>query len=70
VNIKRAFAKYHGCKPCGMDKAMRHAGLKLEGTHHRGIDDARNIARLLELTLAREKAASKAQSQERMRESF
>lgn len=47
VNIKRAFSAAMGCKPCGMDGALRKAGLSLEGTHHRGIDDAKNIARLL-----------------------
>ncbi|MDF2697512.1 MAG: Inhibitor of the KinA pathway to sporulation, putative exonuclease, partial [Labilithrix sp.] len=33
--------------------ALEHAGLTLEGTHHRGIDDARNIARLLPWLLGR-----------------
>ena len=27
-----------------MGQALAHVGLRLEGTHHRGIDDARNIA--------------------------
>ena len=31
----------------GMAKALQLVGLPLEGTHHRGIDDARNIAKLL-----------------------
>lgn len=31
----------------GMDEALRMAGLPLEGTHHRGVDDAWNIAALL-----------------------
>jgi inhibitor of KinA sporulation pathway (predicted exonuclease) len=31
----------------GMAEALKIAGLRLEGTHHRGGDDARNIARLL-----------------------
>jgi inhibitor of KinA sporulation pathway (predicted exonuclease) len=30
-----------------MAAALRRVGLPLRGTHHRGIDDARNIARLL-----------------------
>jgi 3'-5' exoribonuclease 1 len=30
-----------------MDGALRRVGLDLVGTHHRGIDDARNIARVL-----------------------
>ena len=35
-------------------KALAHVGLPLVGTHHRGIDDARNIARLLPHSLAPE----------------
>lgn len=46
VNLKKEFARLMNIKPCGMNRALRHAGLPLEGTHHRGIDDARNIARL------------------------
>jgi 3'-5' exoribonuclease 1 len=46
INLKRAFAEMRGIKPCGMKRALEIAGIPLEGTHHRGIDDARNIARL------------------------
>jgi len=34
-------------KKQGMAGALKLCGLPLEGTHHRGIDDARNIARML-----------------------
>lgn len=48
VNLKRAFSDRQGIiKKFGMAGAVAHVGLELEGTHHRGIDDARNIARLL-----------------------
>ncbi|MFC3862567.1 hypothetical protein ACFOPQ_17525 [Deinococcus antarcticus] len=30
-----------------MARALRHAGLPLEGSHHRGADDAWNIAALI-----------------------
>ena len=30
----------------GMKGALRNENIKLEGTHHRGIDDARNIAKI------------------------
>lgn len=33
----------------GLGKALDIAGLAFEGTHHRAIDDARNIARLMSL---------------------
>lgn len=51
VNLKKEFARLLSIKVCGMERAMAHAGLPLEGTHHRGIDDARNIARLAALVL-------------------
>lgn len=48
LNLKRRFAERMGLrKPEGMRGALRRVGLPLEGTHHRGIDDARNIASLL-----------------------
>lgn len=48
LNLKRRFSETQGLpKKLGMGQALRHAGLELQGTHHRGIDDARNIARLL-----------------------
>jgi len=47
-NLKLAFSKSQNTKKrFGLDQALRKKGLILEGTHHRGIDDARNIARLL-----------------------
>ncbi|WP_066383449.1 3'-5' exonuclease [Anabaena sp. CA = ATCC 33047] len=45
INIKKEFSDYLGVsKGFGMAKALQHLGLELQGTHHRGIDDARNIA--------------------------
>lgn len=46
INLKKEFSRLHSTKPMGMEKALELAGLTLEGTHHRGIDDARNIANL------------------------
>jgi inhibitor of KinA sporulation pathway (predicted exonuclease) len=45
-NLKNRFANYYG-KRMGMERALRTIDLKLEGTHHRGGDDAWNIARIL-----------------------
>jgi inhibitor of KinA sporulation pathway (predicted exonuclease) len=39
--------------PVGMSRALRNLRLPLEGTHHRGGDDARNIAVLLGRLLER-----------------
>lgn len=46
VNFKKEFVQYKGIRPCGMKRALAHCGIPLEGTHHRGIDDARNIAKI------------------------
>ncbi len=51
VNLKKQFARLVGIKECGMERALAHLGVALEGTHHRGIDDARNIARLAVVVL-------------------
>jgi len=42
-NIKRYFSKAHRNKKYGLSRAVRLSGLEFAGTHHRGIDDARNI---------------------------
>lgn len=48
VNLKQLFSDNQGLeKRHGMAQALQLVGLPLEGTHHRGIDDARNIAKLL-----------------------
>lgn len=48
LNLKRAFSERRGeSRAYGMAAALSLAGIRLTGTHHRGIDDARNIARLL-----------------------
>ena len=45
-NLKRVFSDVYG-ERMGMAQALEKAELKLEGTHHRGHDDAWNIGRLL-----------------------
>lgn len=48
INIKALFSELLGLKKkYGLAGAVERAGLAFAGTHHRGIDDARNIARLL-----------------------
>ncbi|BAT56051.1 exonuclease, RNase T and DNA polymerase III [Nostoc sp. NIES-3756] len=45
INIKKEFSEYLGVsKRFGMAQALQYLGMELIGTHHRGIDDARNIA--------------------------
>ncbi|MBI4781674.1 MAG: exonuclease domain-containing protein [Oscillatoriophycideae cyanobacterium NC_groundwater_1537_Pr4_S-0.65um_50_18] len=55
VNLKKLFSKTQKLpKRYGMAEALQLAEIDLEGTHHRGIDDARNIAKLLPFILGRQ----------------
>jgi inhibitor of KinA sporulation pathway (predicted exonuclease) len=48
INVKTLFAiKHRLTEEIGMDKALALLGLELIGTHHRGVDDAYNVARIL-----------------------
>lgn len=48
LNIKELFAQVYDIKKGpGMDRALEMMNLELVGTHHRGDDDAYNIARIL-----------------------
>lgn len=48
INVKAEFSSALGTrKRFGMAAALRKLQLPLDGTHHRGIDDARNIAQIL-----------------------
>lgn len=48
LNVKSLFAAAIGSGPeMGLDGAYQRLGLEMEGTHHRGDDDAWNIAGIL-----------------------
>jgi inhibitor of KinA sporulation pathway (predicted exonuclease) len=48
INVKTLFAEKKGLKRnTGMSGALQILSISLEGTHHRGIDDAKNIAKIL-----------------------
>lgn len=48
INVKTSFGEKFGLqKPTGMNGALHLLDIPLEGTHHRGIDDAKNIAKIL-----------------------
>jgi inhibitor of KinA sporulation pathway (predicted exonuclease) len=48
LNLKPEFSRSLGLqKKLGVGQALRHLGLEFEGSHHRGLDDARNIARIV-----------------------
>jgi len=48
INVKVWFALRHKLRrEGGMAKGLAHLDIPLEGTHHRGVDDAYNTAKLL-----------------------
>ena len=56
VNLKEIFSSTQGLnKRYGMVQALNLGNIALTGTHHRGIDDARNISKLLPYILDRQK---------------
>ena len=47
ISLKHQYSKFKKLKRAlGMKRALEHEGIKLEGFHHRGIDDARNISKI------------------------
>lgn len=48
INLKNVVATKMGWKPKGVGKAINTLGLKFAGTPHRGIDDARNIHKIIQ----------------------
>jgi inhibitor of KinA sporulation pathway (predicted exonuclease) len=57
VNIKRLYAKWKGvAKTPGLRGMLRGLGMSLEGHHHCGIDDCRNIARIVKALVERGQA--------------
>lgn len=54
LNVKNLYALSQGLtSEVGMAASLRDLGFELEGTHHRGGDDSRNIARILGALLGR-----------------
>ncbi|ROR29789.1 3'-5' exonuclease [Inmirania thermothiophila] len=48
LNVKALAALAWGWDaPCGLGEALERLGMRFEGRPHRGIDDARNVARVL-----------------------
>lgn len=47
ISIKHLFADSYRINPCGMAKALQILQLPLVGQHHRALDDAKNIAKIL-----------------------
>ncbi|WGD35882.1 exonuclease domain-containing protein [Olleya sp. YS] len=52
INVKTLFTEVKGLhKKVGMKGALGILEIPLEGTHHRGVDDANNIAKILDWCL-------------------
>jgi inhibitor of KinA sporulation pathway (predicted exonuclease) len=47
INLKDAFTQVYGDGRYSMASMLEKSNLKLEGRHHSGIDDCRNIARIV-----------------------
>ena len=45
-NLKKVFAGIMHTKEIGLDNAIKRLNLVFEGTHHRGIDDSKNVMRI------------------------
>lgn len=48
INIKDMFAKLYGTKAGGMVSMLNYTGITLEGRHHSGLDDCKNIGKILQ----------------------
>lgn len=46
-DVREIFMKRYLHKPVSFAMALKHVGLTFEGTQHSGLDDARNLARLV-----------------------
>ncbi len=58
LNIKNLFSIVYGLQnEIGIDSACEKIGLTMEGTHHRGVDDAWNIANIFSALLKRARLA-------------
>lgn len=46
ISIKHDHGSFYKKRPMGMEKALMLHNIPLDGTHHRGLDDAKNIAKI------------------------
>jgi len=53
INLKKEVASQRRIKACGMKAALQILHVPLDGQHHRGIDDARNIAKIAKIIIPR-----------------
>jgi 3'-5' exoribonuclease 1 len=46
ISLKHQYAVIRQVRSMGMKSALKNEAIALDGTHHRGIDDAKNIAKI------------------------
>ncbi len=47
INLKSQYSDIKKLRrPCGLKRAVENEGFEFEGTHHRGIDDAKNLVKV------------------------
>lgn len=47
VDVRKLFANWFNLRRCGIEKMLHYLGLEFEGKQHCGLDDAKNISRIL-----------------------
>lgn len=47
VNLRKSFSNFYKCKRFCLKSMLEHVGMGFEGRPHCGLDDAKNIARIL-----------------------
>ncbi|KAH0880766.1 hypothetical protein HID58_068160 [Brassica napus] len=52
INLKDVYLNFYGREARGMVSMMRQCGIRLMGSHHLGIDDTKNITRVVQRMLA------------------
>ncbi|XP_013693353.3 uncharacterized exonuclease domain-containing protein At3g15140 [Brassica napus] len=52
INLKDVYLNFYGREARGMVSMMKQCGIRLMGSHHLGIDDTKNITRVVQRMLA------------------
>lgn len=47
IDVRKLFSNWNGVRRCNIEKMLAYCGLEFIGQQHCGLDDARNIARIL-----------------------
>ena len=47
INIRKSYSNYYGFKRVKLSVMLENLGMQFEGQQHSGIDDARNISRIV-----------------------